>query len=234
MMRIAVHLLLASAILGPASNVNGLAVICYDDEAFLDAVGTVHLINFIDLPNGRPSYDGAEITHSFNYEGAGAFFNSPTGILSLQMREIGDFQLAAMAVPPERAWIDVRPTNPSRGVAILYEGQTTLSAYDDAGVLIAVAVPRDTVGLPRHDGHDHGGFLGIVSDVPIASVRVERGESFEAIHGFLFSPVPEPATVSALLLCAVLVRGRRPRIVRCEVCGPDLEDSAGRCGHMPL
>lgn len=211
-MRFSLPLHLATVSLISASAVNGDAIICYDDSTYLDAAGTVHLINFIDLPDGRPSFDGAEITPDFNYGDSGALFSSPSDNLSLQMRAGGDFQLTATATPPERTWMDVRPTTPSIGVAILYDGETTLSAYDAAGVLIAVAVPRDMVGLPRHEGHDHGGFLGIVSDIPIASVRVDRGESFEAIHGFLYSPVPEPATVFALLLCGPLLRARRRRL----------------------
>lgn len=190
--------------------------IYYDDATYIEAAGTVHLINFLDLPDGTPSFHGAEITPAFNYGLSGATFSDPHGALSLVEREAGDFALTAHSVPPEFTWIDVDLSSSARGVAILFEGETTLSIFDELGGLIAVAASEHLPALPRHDGHDHPGFMGIVSNIPIASVRIDRGESSEAILSFIFTPVPEPGTI-VLLSMAILGLRRTPRSRRLSV-----------------
>lgn len=189
-----------------ASPVYAGATAYFDDASYLDAAGFAEIINFLELPDGSPSHHGAFITPAFNYEEFGATFTAPAGFLELILRSEGDFALRTELDAPSLAWIDATLGTPCRGVAILFEGETTLSAFDaDDNLLITASLHDELHGSPRH--HD-GGFLGIVSDIPVARLRVDRGLEFEQIHGLIMTPVPEPA--SAMLVGAVFALLRRP------------------------
>lgn len=180
-------------------------MVFHDDESYLQAAGTVHIINFLEQPDGSPAADGVPITANFNYDAFGAHFSAGAGALTLEENHDAGFVLRAAVSAPGQTWIDAALTAPATAVAILYGDATTLSAYDVNGVLLGVAEPDDHgFAAPRHD---EAGFLGIVSDVPIGSVRIFGGGDHEQIAAFFFTPVPEPAT--ALLLCAVVQLHRR-------------------------
>ncbi len=183
----------------------GIAVF-HDDEAYLDAAGTVSIINFLEQPDGSPSADGVLITPDFNYESLGAKFLTPSGPLMLVEHEMADFSLMASTETGSRTWIDVAPTDRWSAVAIVFEEFTTLSAYDAHGNLLIEAQPDE----PPERHHDGPLFLGIVSQTPIAAVRIDRGENVEEVLDLLFTPVPEPSTAAASGLI-LLVVGRRLR-----------------------
>lgn len=184
-------------------------LIFHDDESYLQAAGTVHIINFLEQPDGTPASDGVPITPSFNYDALGAHFAAGVGELTLAQDQDAGFVLRATVPEPGQTWIDAALMTPAFAVAVLYGDATTLSAYDVNGTLLGIAEPDNPgLGGPRHD---EAGFLGIVSDVPIGSVRISRGSDHEEISAFLFTPVPEPATGLLLTCAVVLFRRRRQR-----------------------
>lgn len=174
----------------------------HTDEEYLLAAGTAHVINFVEQPDGLPSVDGVSITPDFNYGSAGARFAAGRGDLFLAADDQAGFVLRATVSSPEETWIDGELSTPSTAVAILYGDATTLSVFDIHGMLIGTAIPEESgFTLPRHDDE---GFLGIVSDVPIASVRISRGLDHEEIAAFLYTPIPEPAS-SILIVIGMTV-----------------------------
>lgn len=181
----------------------------HSDEAYLNVAGTVHIINFNEQPNGSPALDGVPISPEFNYGNHGATFAAGMGSLTLASNlELG-FVLRAEAALQINTWIDANLTTPATAVAILHGDATTLSVFDVYGTLLGIAEP-DKQGLvvPRHD---EAGFLGIVSDVPVGSIRVSRGAEHEEIAAFFFTPVPEPATALLLSTVVVMLRSGPPR-----------------------
>lgn len=192
----------------PATTIRASIVSYFDDSAYLEAAGTVHIINFADLPDGSPAYHDAAITDEWNYEAAGAHFGSP-GDLRLLLRETGDFALRTEVSAPQQAWIDIALTNPASAVAIFFDDQTTMSLFDVSGVLLAVIHPPVEPLQPRHENHP--GFMGVVSGTPIGSLRVARGHYHEAIHGFLFTPVPEPASICLVAFAVGAALPKRKR-----------------------
>ena len=56
---------------------------------------------------------------------------------------------------------------------------------------------------------DPQGFVGFVSDVPIAFTLNTRDSSFEGIHSHEFVPVSEPGTLALLGLVALAIIRRR-------------------------
>lgn len=174
-----------------------------DLDAFLAAAGDVHEIDFETLPDGTPSFSGALITPEFNYTDQGVTFSSPFPTLSVEGSP-GFFALGSQFPDTtQRNWIIANLVTPATAVGIFFPGDTTLSVYDGNDLLI---------GNVSLSGGGAGLFLGIVSDVPIFSAIEDRGASGETMESFLFTPVPEPATL--LLVTAgvrVVLRRRRSR-----------------------
>ena len=172
-----------------------------DLDDFLAAAGDVREIDFETLPDGSPSYFGAEITPEFNYTDQGAIFSSPLPRLQISMSGGGDFVLTTVTPTSKRNWIIADFVTPAWAVGIVFPGGTTLSAFDAEDQLI---------GSIFGGGSGGGHFMGIVSDVPIASATGDRGSSGDIWQTFYSTPIPEPA--SLLLLAsgvAVVLRPRR-------------------------
>jgi hypothetical protein len=173
-----------------------------DLEAFLAAAGDVQEIDFETLPDGTPSVANTLITPEFNYTDQGVTFSSPFPVLRIGNPHRGLFDLEVFHQDSNaRNWIIADFVTPAFAVGIVFPGGTTLSAFDaDEQLIVSVS--------GSHSGA--GWFLGVVSDVPIASITQDRGSSYDIMQSFLFTPVPEPGT---LLLFAVglgaLMRRRR-------------------------
>ena len=167
-----------------------------DEAAFRAAAGAVQEIDFETLPDGSPSVDDTLITPDFNYTDQGVTFSSPFPTL-LVGGVPRDFMLGSQnADTTARNWITADLVTPAAAVGIFsFSGRTTLSVFGADDALIGSAT---LVG----SGDDL--FVGIVSDLPIATVVQDRGSSGELMQDFLFTPVPEPAT---LLLLTVGVLG---------------------------
>jgi hypothetical protein len=176
-----------------------------DYEGFVEAAGDVQTIDFETLPDWSPSYSGALITPEFNYTDQGVTFFSQAPRLEIVGNSEGGFGLCAcpeQSSDPTRNWIIAELVQPAWAVGYFFPGTSMLSAYDATGNFIAGA---------SFTGGGNGFFLGVVSDVPIASATADRGWNSEMIESFLFTPVPEPATLILLTLGAVTVIRRRPR-----------------------
>ena len=93
-----------------------------------------------------------------------------------------------------RNWIIAELVTPATALAVLFPGGTTVSIFDTEGQLIA--------SEPFPSLHQFGGF---VSDVPIGSAIVDRGIEGQSIESFLFTPIPEPATLLLLGFGGVIV-----------------------------
>ena len=89
----------------------------------------------------------------------------------------------------QRTWIVADMTLPAHAVGAYSAGDTTLCAYAQGGARL---------GCVSYDSFGNGVpfFVGIVSQVPIASVIQDRGGSIEQMLSFTYSAVPEPATQS--------------------------------------
>lgn len=165
--------------------------------------GTV--IGFETLPDGTPSFGGANITPAFNYVLQGAFFSSPFPSLKV----VGNMQIgfaleAHTSNPLAHNSIMAQLTNLERGVGVWVIGHTSLFVYDAQGVLITSVF---------HNDSSHRFFLGVKSNIPIASAVIDDGTNSIAIDDFtmIHVPVPEPSSASLLLLAAPILLRRRDR-----------------------
>ncbi|MBI1825267.1 MAG: PEP-CTERM sorting domain-containing protein [Planctomycetes bacterium] len=178
-------------------------VVYTDLYAFLNAAGNVHTIDFETLPDGSPSYSGAQITPEFNYTKEGVTFSAPTPDLRV-LGVPGNHYLFTNDSSGTTTRLIATLTNPARAFGVEFAGATELSFLDSSGELI-------TRAYNGGNGIDFG-FTGIVSNIPIASVVGFRGAYFEGWQSVRFTPIPEPSTGIALLagiaLCAALRRGR--------------------------
>lgn len=175
-----------------------------DLDAFLEAAGDVREIDFETLPDGTPSVAGTLITPDFNYTDQGVTFLTPYPELRIGTPpQGGGFPLFATAGDTAlRNWIIADFVTPAWAVGIVFPGHTTLSAFDADEELVA----RISGG-----GSGAGFFLGIVSDLPIASATGDRGASAEVWDSFAFTPIPEPVTLLLLGGGALVVLRRRRR-----------------------
>jgi hypothetical protein len=199
--------------LAPAGPVRG-GIVTYTDldewRAAAAGVGTgvVTEIDFATLPNGLPTpfEERVLITPEFNYTEQGVTFSTPVPELRVWDCAICDGGvLDAQDVilgSSGRNWIIAHFVEPAAAVGIVSGGHTTLSLYDDEGTLIAEALLT---------GGGTGLFVGIVSDIPIASGAVDRGASFEILDSFHFTPVPEPATLLLLGAGEIALMARKAR-----------------------
>jgi hypothetical protein len=172
-----------------------------DLDKFLAAAGDVREIDFETLPDGSPTYWGVDITPEFNYTEQGVTFSSH--IPQLEIRGTGevDFYLTTSNPTSERNWIIADFSPHAWAVGIAFPGHTTLSAFDAQG---------QPIGSIFGGGSGGGHFLGIVSDVPIASATGDRGGETDVWYSFFFTPVPEPGTLALLVGALALLVARRP------------------------
>ena len=185
-----------------ASTAHAGALVFIDDyEGFLAAAGgSVETIDFWTLPDGSPSYAGAEITPEFNYTNQGVTFSSPHPRLYLAGNDVVGYILAADSYPdPDRNWIIADVVEPGRAVGTYFVSSCFLSAFDADGSLIAdVAIGS---------GGTH--FLGIVSDSEIDYAVLDRHTTFAGSDQFVFAPVPEASTAALLALGFILCTSPR-------------------------
>ncbi len=192
--------LIAAVFVVSESNAGAGPVVYTDRDAFLAAAGDVWTIDFETLPDGSPSYLGALITPEFNYTAQGVAFSSPVPLLRIGGNPSG-FLLNADSYPSgQRNWIIADLVVPATAVGIEFPGGTYLSLFDQQGQL----------GTWLSGGSGSPFFLGVLAqDWAITRAIVNRGDAFETIHSFSFTPVPEPGT--AILVCiagALVLRGR--------------------------
>ncbi len=171
-----------------------------DEAAFRAAAGAVQEIDFETLPDGSPSVHGTLITPDFNYTDQGVTFSSPFPVLAVGGSP-GFFGLASqIADTTARNWIIADLVTPATAVGIVFPGGTTLSFFD---------INDDLVGTASFIGAGSSFFLGVVSDTPIGAAIQDRGSSGESMDSFLFTPVPEPATLLLVAVGALGVAIRR-------------------------
>ena len=169
-------------------------------NGFFVAGDTGAIINFETLPNGNPSFGGANITPAFNYALQGALFSSPFPSLKVVGNtQIGFALEAYTGIPLAHNSISAELTNPERGVGVYVVGDTTLSVFDEQGFLIASTSYFGVFGQRF--------FLGVKSNIPIGSAVVDDGTNSIAIDDFtmIHVPVPEPAGATLLLLAAPIL-----------------------------
>ncbi len=178
---------------------------------FLNTAGPIRLLDFETWPDGTPTQTGQYVTPQQNYTPLGVTFYPRVGPLRIGGAAGGRGLDVFQNDPRIRDWIEGEFVVPTSAVGITFSGGTTLFAYDANDALIA-SVTLNGFGGPF--------FLGLLSDTPIARVRVDSGGSAALIDDFYFNPVPEP--LGAWLLGAgwLLVRpckrrtppaGARPR-----------------------
>jgi len=172
-----------------------------DYAGFVQAAGPLSMIDFNTLPDGNPSMGGEEITEAFNYDDQVVHFSAPFPYPVIGGNGPYDLRVSENDVD---TWIIADAVIPASAIGAFFPGGTTLCAYDDSDALIACVEYGDSGG---------GLFVGIVSDTPIHSATFSSGNSFEAIESFVFSPVPEPGTMSLIGggLVMLLGRGKRRR-----------------------
>ncbi len=193
--------LVAGLFVSSPSNTRAGPVVYTDRDAFLAAAGDVRTIDFETLPDGSPSYFGALITPDFNYTAEGVTFSSPVPVLRIGGNP-SNFQLDANSYPSgQRNWIIADMIVPATAVGIEFPGGTYLSLFDPQG---------QSLGTWLGGGSGSPFFLGVVvEDWAIGRAVVNRDGFAESIDSFIFTPVPEPASV--VLVCmggAFLLRGR--------------------------
>ena len=169
-----------------------------DVDEFLAAAGNVQEIDFETLPDGSPSFSGALITPEFNYTNQGVEFFSQSPILQIAGNPISGFGLRAGPDQSEgpRNWIIAELLTPATAIGVLFGGETSVAIFDGDGGLIAL----EEFGFGGLDQ-----FAGFVSDVPIATVVIDDGIKRQSIQSFLFTPVPDPATLLLLGAGSVLL-----------------------------
>ena len=187
----------------PVQAGGGVQTLVEDFEGFVEAAGPGLLeIDFETLPDGSPSEGGTPITKDFNYTEQGVFFWPPVPDLFVGGNEVNGFSLRADSESHfETTWITADLVDPAFAVGTFFGGDTTLSAFDENGNLIAIET---------FFGGGPGHFIGFVSDTPIAFTKNESFLPSESVSSYVFVPVPEPGSIVLLVLAsAALCRRRR-------------------------
>ena len=173
-----------------------------DYEGWLKAAGGVaQEIDFETLPNGNPSQAGFPITEHFNYTDQGVTFSSvPTDIdvlLIIVGNDVGGFGLAAFGNSLEVGIVSTF-VEPAFAAGVFFPGITTFSIFSEDGVLLG-----EEMGSKYPDPE---GFVGFVSDIPIAYTLNTRDSTQEAIISYVFVPIPEPTTCTLFCLAFAIRR----------------------------
>jgi len=203
-MLVRLSIVLAAVLAIASASFGAVQTFINDYAGFQAAAGPLSIIDFETLPDGSPSTAGTPITAAFNYDALGAHFSAPLSdpfIAGNAMSQFG-FDLVALTAFPQRTWIDIDLVMPGRAIGVFFPGGTRLFVYDASGALIASTFYSSPGG-----GH----FLGLVSDSPIFSAKVDRGGDAEDIHSVVFDNIPEPASALFLSIGAVFVRARVAR-----------------------
>lgn len=180
-------------------------VIAYlnDYTGFQAAAGALEVIDFETLPDGNTSHAGIPITNAYNYDAFGAHFSAPLGTILTQgspgMNPLQGIGIRVEVSFPNLTWITCELTEPASAIGVFFPGNTTVRCYDTNGTLLA---------SPWLNGSGNQ-FIGVVSDVPIAHVVVDRQARHSAMSAFLFTPVPEPATFGLILIGITLLQAKR-------------------------
>ena len=162
-----------------------------DYDGFRQAAGELRTIDFETLPDGQQSYGGVPITETFNYDLQGAHFTAEQTVPLIAGNRYSGFRLgASRRFPWERTWLIGDLVTPALAVGVFYPGHTQLCAFDAAG---------GEIGCVRGET---SGFIGIVSETQIDQTIVDRGGVAEDIDAFVFSPIPEPATILLVVMAA--------------------------------
>lgn len=143
---------------------------------------------------------GTAITTSFNYDAQGVHFATPIGNPVIAGNTDFGFDLFAFVQFPQRTWIDIAFPTPVRAVGIFFPARTRLFVYDEKGSLLTWTHYEQS-GVS-------GLFLGVVSNTPIFSARVDRGSDREDIESFVWQTIPEPATVTPILIIGAVIYRR--------------------------
>ena len=160
-----------------------------DYEGWLEAAGGVaQEIDFETLPDGNPSKAGFPITEHFNYTDQGVTFSAvPTDIdvfLFIGGNPVGGFDLGADG-PSLEVGIVSTFVEPAFAAGVFFPGITTFSIFTEDGVLLG-----EEMGSKFPDPE---GFVGFVSDVPIAYSLNTSDSTQEGILSYVFVPIPEPS-----------------------------------------
>lgn len=169
-----------------------------NSSGFIIPGDSISLIDFETLPNGSPSFGGANITPAFNYVLQGALFASPFPSLKVVGNAQIGYSLEAFTTSPiAHNWITAQLTHPEHGIGIRTIGHTMLSAYDSEGTLITSVFYSSGISY----------FLGIRSNTPITRVVIDDFTNSIAIDDFtmIHIPVPEPGSIVLLLLAVPIV-----------------------------
>jgi len=177
-------------------------VVYTDLAAFQAAAGDVHEIDFETLPDGTPSYSGALITPEVNYGAEGVNFFSHEPHVQIIGNAIGGFGLLGGSGGSEgpRNWLIAELFAPALAVGVIYPGTSYLALYSPNGSFLNEWVFGGS-GIQ---------FLGVVSDVSIGTVVIDRRDNHASIESFFYTPVPEPGSL-VLLLAGMLALARQPR-----------------------
>jgi hypothetical protein len=186
-------------------------IVSYTDiDEFRAAAGPLVEIDFETLPDGNPSFFGARITPEFNYSDLGVEFFSHIPELYINGSP-GGFGLRAgpfdtSTGPPN--WLIADLVIPATAVGIFFPGDTTIVLFNESNKFMGNWASGES-GLS---------FFGVVANGdPIGSMIVNRGDDFETITSFHFTPIPEPSGAILMLFgvaALIFKRVRMPMIVR--------------------
>jgi hypothetical protein len=193
-MKIALKVVTAVTFLLASAGVRAGVVTYHDIDAFREAAGDLVEIDFDTLPDGSPSPDftTVDLTPEFNYTDWGVTFSSPVPRLYI----VGSTGHALVAISNKssiRNWIEADFEPPVYALGVM--------------TLAPVAI----FGLDNSFLGEFGsaGFIGMISEEPIDLAVIDTNDDGVNVSGFLFRPVPEPASLLLLIAGAFAVARRR-------------------------
>lgn len=196
----------AALFTGAESTRAGVVWYLDDYEGWEAAAGDVSTIDFDTLPDGSPSLSGTLITPDFNYIDQGVTFSGPVTTPFIAGNIVGGFGLVVDSYPSlvEPNWIIGDLVDPTHALAMSYPSFGILSIFDEQGQLIDI----------QANGAFGTAYLGVISDIPIASFTLDRHQSFSAINDYYQGTIPEPAVLTLVVAGSIclLCRQRRCKI----------------------
>lgn len=172
-----------------------------DYPGWAAAAGDVHTIDFETLPDGSPSVASTPITLDFNYTDQGVTFTAPVAPPFISGNPTSTFGLRVDASPESYPnWITADLVSPAKAVGVWFPSATILEIYDGNDNLTDSRIATKGASL---------GFVGAISDIPVASSVSTRNSTHVTISSYHFAPIPEPATL-ILMGCAVMAVAGRP------------------------